>query len=120
MEYLLLIVVLGFVPTIVAHVRHHNNAPAITVLNILSIIGPVVMYHMTSQLFVGLVMIIAVAMWLIALVWSATKDVAELYRRDPRWRNLRSGPVATVAQAVDPEQLTPVRAFARSYASRHR
>ena len=103
-EYLALILLAVFVPTIVANVRGHNNRMAICVMNIFTVIGPFAMYSMTSMLFVGLVMIVAVAMWVASLIWACTNNVTRRPNsdwrgpfapdppsaKDPRWANMRS------------------------------
>jgi hypothetical protein len=93
MEYLFLFLLVGFFPAILAKTRHHKNVPAITALCIFALVGPMMMYAMTSMLFVGLVMIIAVAMWIGAFVWACTSNVEQSpygKPRDPRWAKLHS------------------------------
>jgi hypothetical protein len=104
-EYLVLILLAVFIPTIVANARGHNNRMAICVMNIFTVIGPVAMYAMTSMLFAGLVMIVAVAMWVASLIWACTNNVDSRRPKpewrgpfapdpppgkDPRWANMRS------------------------------
>lgn len=75
---LLFPVVMYFFPAIVAGIRHHRNAGAITVLNLLlgwTLIG-----------------------WVISLVWAFTNpsqpQIIYLPSNEPKWRN------ATVLEAV--------------------
>jgi hypothetical protein len=104
---IIILLLVVFLPSIIATTRRHRSRLAIDVLNVVAVGGTVL--SLITALAMGLVVIpFTGIMWLIALVWSCTGDVDQKKlsgpnrpwhkksdfepKVDKRWANLRCLP----------------------------